>query len=435
MRNDNAPVFGPADELRAIFLAELGRGHAVALAAHERLRSAIDDAEALKALRGFFHRLSGDAGSVGYPLLGSLGAACERLTEAAPEALPKSLRTLGDALENLRTFLASELPRKPDGAAAQRPVDLLWNRTGASKGRILMVEDDPFAARMMEGILSLAGYETIWRQDGAAAFAFFDTDIPDLVLIDVQLPGMDGFELCRRLRARSVLEIVPILFVSARSDVEQRIAGLSAGGNDYLVKPFDPRELVARVSTHLQRLESLRELAVRDGLTHCYNHKFFKARLGEELARAHRHKNPLSVALLDIDFFKQVNDTHGHLVGDRVLAQLASLVSTSVRSIDLVARYGGEEFALLLPETEAAEAAVLAARIRERVERHPFGGGAPEPAAAPAPLKVTVSIGVAQTVAPDAPDQFLARVDGALYSAKEHGRNRVVVASPVDGVP
>ncbi len=140
------------------------------------------------------------------------------------------------------------------------------------------------------------------------------------------MPGIDGFELCRRLRAQAALSLTPILFLTRKDDVEERVRGLEAGGDDYLAKPFAPAELVARVRSHLQRLSVLREMPTRDSLTRCFNQRYFKLRLEQEIARARRYRTELALGLFDIDHFKQVNDTHGYPVGDWVLAHLADLV-------------------------------------------------------------------------------------------------------------
>ncbi len=217
---------------------------------------------------------------------------------------------------------------------------------------------------------------------------------------------------------------MPIIFVTRRGDVEERVRGLQVGGNDYLAKPFDPPELVARVRSHLSRLSALREMAIRDGLTRCYNHKYFKMRLEQELVRARRYGSALSLGLLDVDHFKQVNDTHGHPGGDAVLAHLASLLIASVRSSDIVARYGGDEFAFVLVEAGAQEAAVVAERMRARVEAHEFEvpGGAR--------LRATASIGLAAAQGKEPAAGLIQRADAALYEAKAQGRNRVRTSTP-----
>jgi diguanylate cyclase (GGDEF)-like protein len=225
------------------------------------------------------------------------------------------------------------------------------------------------------------------------------------------------------VRQSPALQLTPIIFVTRRGDVEQRVHGLSVGGNDYVSKPFAPQELVARVRSHLQRLAELREMAIRDGLTRCYNNKYFKQRLEQEMSRAKRYQTPLTIGMLDIDHFKRVNDTFGHPAGDAVLAHLASLLTASVRATDVVARYGGEEFSFLLIEAAVPEALVITNRMRERIAKHRFVlqalvGGEVEVAA-------TASIGLSQMQADDTLEGLVSRADAALYKAKQGGRNRV----------
>ena len=219
-----------------------------------------------------------------------------------------------------------------------------------------------------------------------------------------------------------------MIFVTRKGDVEQRVRGLEVGGNDYIAKPFEPQELVARVRSHLQRLAALRDMAIRDGLTRCYNHKYFKMRLEQEIARARRYKMELALGILDIDHFKQVNDAHGHAAGDAALVHLANLIGLSVRSTDVVARYGGEEFGILLVQAGVAEASIITGRIRERIAQHGFSVPSISTGGEMAKVPVTVSIGVTQFNAADNLQGFLERADRALYEAKNGGRNQVRVA-------
>ena len=266
--------------------------------------------------------------------------------------------------------------------------------------------------------------------DPERALEVVNNELPDLIILDVLMPNLDGFELCRRIRAHPALQFTPVIFVTRRGDLEERVRGLEVGGNDYIQKPFEPQELIARVRSHLLRLAALREIAIRDGLTRCYNHKYFKTRLVQEISRSKRYKAPLTVGMLDIDHFKEVNDRYGHIAGDSVLAHLSGVVVASVRSTDVVARYGGEEFGLLLVQSALEEAAIVTNRLRERVanQRFPFPegtSGAPD-----IEIPVTVSIGVAALLPDDDAETLLNRADAALYEAKAAGRNQVCVMFP-----
>ncbi len=323
---------------------------------------------------------------------------------------------------------------------------------------ILVVDDSRIVRAMVSDVLRAEGYRVREASDGRQALARIQESRPDLVLLDVMMPEMDGYEVCRALRrSEREEEYIPILMLTAKGEVEDLARGLAAGADDYIAKPFDNLELLARVKSLLriralqkrlyqqnleleaknQQLEALtrqldaanqelRLLSVTDGLTRAYNHRHFQERLRTEYARASRHGEPLACVMIDLDHFKRINDTYGHPIGDRVLVWLVGILKDGVRSEDLVARYGGEEFVLLLPNTDAERARSLAERLRKRIASEPVplapGDGR---------LRVTVSMGVAdyQPGKVDrSPDDLLRAADEALYRAKAHGRNRVEVA-------
>jgi diguanylate cyclase (GGDEF)-like protein len=270
------------------------------------------------------------------------------------------------------------------------------------------------------------------------------------------MPELDGHKVCEILRREA--EYIPILMITSKAEAEDLVRGLGAGADDYIVKPFQPVELVARVKNllrirtlqkrlYFQNLEleaknqqlvalagqldeankELMLLSVTDGLTRAYNHRHFQERLNGEFSRARRYGEPLSCIMIDIDHFKRVNDRYGHPAGDRVLVRLVDLLKEEIRSGDLVARYGGEEFVLLLPNTDAGSARHMAERVRERVEQEGLSLQGADP------LPVTVSLGVADYrpggEGPiDTSEKLLRAADAALYRAKADGRNRVMVA-------
>ncbi|MBS2021428.1 MAG: diguanylate cyclase [Deltaproteobacteria bacterium] len=420
-------------QLRSLFLRELLEGLRRARAAHAQLTHAGGDDKALQELRGFFHRVAGTAASVQLTMLGRLCAACEGAADLVVEsAVPVSrtaLNVFNDGLKGVEAVLESEgavesepglppMPQHPEPS----PVLTLDGRAW----RVLVIDDDPFSARLLDNVLRSAGLASTTCSDPSRAFDVVQEEMPDLILLDVVMPEQDGFELCRRIRTHPALQLTPIIFVTRKGDVEQRVRGLQMGGNDYVAKPFEPQELVARVRSHLQRLAELREMAIRDGLTRCFNSKYFKSRLETEIIRARRYGSELTLGILDVDHFKRINDTFGHPAGDAVLAHLASLLTASVRSTDVVARYGGEEFGIMLIEAAVPEAAIIINRLRERIARHQFV----VPALAGGDLNVscTVSIGLASLRPGEEMGPILARSDAALLEAKHNGRNQVRVA-------
>ena len=416
-------------ELKLIFLRELGTGHVAAREACQQLLKDPADAAALEVVRGFFHRIAGTAEIVGLGLLGRLAAACETAGDAMVNREMtinrRTLRLFEDGLGGVASVLEG-MPEAPEPrpALALAPV-----AADGTPSRILVIDDDAFSARMVDSLLRSAGFLTSFCCEPERALAVIEAERPDLIILDVVMPGLDGFEICRRVRASPGLSLTPIIFVTLRGDVEQRVRGLEAGGNDYVAKPFEPSELVARVRSHLQRLAVLRELAIRDGLTRCYNNKYFKERLEQEVKRAQRYQTDLTVGMLDLDHFKRVNDSYGHPAGDAVLVQVASIVLASVRSTDVVARYGGEEFGFLLVEAAVAESTVITNRMRERIARHRFELPAVHGEALS--VNATVSIGIASSRGDDTLATLLGRADEALYEAKASGRNRVCVARSV----
>jgi diguanylate cyclase (GGDEF)-like protein len=417
-------------ELQVVFLREMHEGRTRARDALARAGRDAGDPAAVRELRGFFHRLAGSAGTVGYGMLARLAAACELaadqelerkapLSKIAARIFAEGLAGVDDVLETRTPTLGVLLlptAHRENGARGVSLEDV--------PSRVLVIDDDLVSARSTEAVLRAAGFLTASCSEPADAYEAILRESPDLIILDVLLGDIDGFDVCRRVRANPALQLVPIIFVTRRGDLEERVRGLQVGGNDYVAKPFDPPELVARVRSHLSRLSVLREMAIRDGLTRCYNHKYFKMRLDQELVRARRYNSPLSLGLLDIDHFKHINDTHGHPGGDSVLAHLASLLIASVRSSDIVARYGGEEFAFVLVEAGAQEAAVVAERMRARVESHEFDvpGGSR--------LRATASIGIAEARPQELAAALVQRADAALYQAKADGRNRVRNSTP-----
>jgi diguanylate cyclase (GGDEF)-like protein len=246
---------------------------------------------------------------------------------------------------------------------------------------------------------------------------------PDLILLDVDMPAPDGFEVCRRLKADARTQSIPVVFLSGATSTEEKIKGLELGAVDYITKPFDPAELRARVRASLRTkylMDLLAHKAMIDGLTGLWNRAYFATRLNTELSLARRTGQPLACLMIDLDHFKQLNDHFGHPTGDEVLRAVGQILSDTCRTEDVVCRYGGEEFVVLTPNTLATAATGLAERLREALEKHDWsrlGRG----------VKVTASIGVADLPAASPPD-ILELADAALYQAKHAGRNRVVLA-------
>jgi diguanylate cyclase (GGDEF)-like protein len=433
-----------AFELKVIFLKELDAGYRQAREAQDRLLKNPKDPRALEVLRNFFHRIAGTAHAVDMSALGYLSAVCETASQMVIDghisSPSKAIQLFSDGLAGVASQLEQGAPApKVDKAQASAPLVAAGGMAHGESGiddrtasaKILIIDDDPFSARLIDTCLRGAGFTASTCIDPENALTTIQTEAPDLIILDVVMPTVDGFDLCRRVRSDPALQLIPIIFVTRRGDLEQRIRGLEVGGNDYVCKPFEPQELVARVRSHLQRLSALRDMAIRDGLTRCYNHKYFKSRLEQEVQRAHRYSVELALGMIDIDHFKRLNDQHGHPAGDAVLAHLSNLLAASTRTTDVLARYGGEEFSILMIQAANAEAHIISNRVRERVAAHAFPVPPKSGSIELVKVPITVSVGVAQLEPNESAQSFLARADAALYEAKKNGRNQVRLAAPM----
>ena len=299
-----------------------------------------------------------------------------------------------------------------------------------AQANILVVDDSPENLQVISAVLK-QDYRVKVAINGERALALATAaEPPDLILLDVMMPGMDGYEVCARLKQNPVTARIPVLFVSSRDDEEDEARGLSLGAIDYIVKPIRPSIVQARVRNHIELKRSrdlLEQLTTQDHLTGISNRRRFDDSLAQEWQRAAREQTPLSLVAIDIDHFKAYNDHYGHPQGDQCLIRVARALATCVtRPTDLVARCGGEEFAGLLPSTDSTGAARLAGQMRAAIEAEGL-----EHARSPTHPHVTISLGVA-TVVPQAEESAQLLVDladAALYEAKGAGRNAFVARS------
>jgi diguanylate cyclase (GGDEF)-like protein len=290
--------------------------------------------------------------------------------------------------------------------------------------KVLVADDDAINREVLAELLK-PEYTVLLAKDGAQALDRAARHVPDLVLLDVLMPDMDGFEVLRRLRGDPRTADIAVIFVSGMGRPEDEAQGLKLGASDYIAKPFNATVVMARVALHLQMVRQrrmLEHLAHVDGLTELANRRRFDEMFEVELQRARRHGTPLSLALLDIDAFKQYNDHYGHPAGDRALRAVARTAAASVRRPgDLAARYGGEEIVLLMPETDASQARGVADGLRDALGRLAI----PHVASPVAPM-LTVSIGGATLLPGEDTTALFAAADAHLYRAKQAGRNHVV---------
>jgi diguanylate cyclase (GGDEF)-like protein len=315
---------------------------------------------------------------------------------------------------------------------------------------ILVIDDQPGNLALLQRILTSRGYKVNLETSGITAIAVARKNPPDLILLDIYLPGMDGYDVCLKLKEIDDLKDVPVIFISTLSDVLDKVKAFSVGGIDYITKPFDFEEVLARVHTHLKirRLQTqleektanleaeiarrikaekeLKRLASLDPLTGINNRRTFFELAEIELERALRYSNSTTLLLMDIDHFKKVNDCFGHLAGDQILINFAHLCKSNLRPFDLVARYGGEEFITLLPRTDLETGISIAERIRLLLKGKKFKCKKDE-------ISVTISTGITELEhsKPTNLAGMIEQADQALYQAKRLGRNRIEYWQPV----
>lgn len=292
------------------------------------------------------------------------------------------------------------------------------------KSQILIIEDDPTTARMMTYRLESADYSVSVIDNGEECMAWLKQNQPDLILLDVELPGLNGFEVCRLVRDSYPSPYIPIIMVTSHDDMESRISALDIGADDFLSKPFNPKELLARirVSLRIKKMQDeLRELSLRDELTGLYNRRFLNEIIDQLVFATMRYKTPLTITMIDIDNFKTINDTYGHSFGDFAIQSVSSIIVESCRKADVICRYGGDEF-LLVTHNDIPGAYQLGDRISSNVQNHSFSRDG-------ITMDITVSIGIS-TFSGEfqaTTDELIKYADTALHESKRRGKNCVTM--------
>jgi two-component system, cell cycle response regulator len=296
---------------------------------------------------------------------------------------------------------------------------------------ILIADDSLVIRAIVRSGLEEEGYLVIEADDGLTAVEQCRQQRPDVVLLDIEMPGLDGHQVLNQLKADAELKNIPVVFLTSRTGMDDIVAGLRGGAHDYLKKPFEPAELLARVGSaaHVKQLQDqlwernteLDRISRTDSLTGLHNRRHLEDELQRQRNTARRHHDQLAVVLFDIDHFKHVNDTYGHPTGDLVLCEFARRLGQELRAGDIAGRWGGEEFLIILPRTDLAGAVHIAERIRIVTAATPITTAGQE-------ITITVSGGCALGPAQD-PDELIQIVDTRLYQAKAAGRNQVVAAS------
>lgn len=288
---------------------------------------------------------------------------------------------------------------------------------------ILVVDDNYNNVRLLTDILEDENFTVFSTDNGGSVVEMVHKLKPEVILLDIMMPGLDGFEVCRLLKSDFDIKDIPVIMVTAKTDGNDLKKALEIGAFDYIKKPIDEVEVIARVQSAIrfkQNQDKLVEMAMKDGLTGLYNHALLIDLFEKELAKARRNGGNISFAMADIDYFKIVNDTYGHMSGDIVLKEVSNIITSSVRSSDIVGRYGGEEFSIVIPEATEEDALQLCDKIRKRIADYNFNIGAES-------IKITASFGVffKESTAFIMASEIIQKADEALYRAKRNGRNRV----------
>lgn len=293
--------------------------------------------------------------------------------------------------------------------------------------RILVVDDSRLNIMLLTEILESEGYEVYSTDNGLSVLEMSHSVKPDIILLDIVMPGMDGFEVCHDLKNDFELKDIPIIMVTARTNGSDVKKALDLGAFDYIKKPVDEWEVIARVQSALRLKEyqdRLKNLAVKDSLTGIFNHGLLIELLEKEISKQERKGYNLCFVMIDIDYFKRVNDTYGHTSGDIVLKELAGILSSSIRKSDTIGRYGGEEFAFILPDISQTDACRLCERLRANIENHCFYVDNKC-------VHITISVGICFKKATDYINHIdmVKAADDALYTSKSKGRNCVEISS------
>ena len=285
---------------------------------------------------------------------------------------------------------------------------------------ILIVDDSVININILESILDK--YDVIVATDGETALSILEDEEVNLILLDIVMPDMDGYEVCKRVKNSEHTKNIPIIFTTSKTDEDSIEVAYDCGASDYVVKPFKPKELLARVRTQLkiQKMEKeLRLLALIDSMTKLYNRRYLSRISEHMISLALRHKQDLSIIMIDIDNFKEINDNNGHQIGDDVIIELSNMLMIKQRKSDVICRYGGEEFLILLPNTSLNNAEKIAENIRKNVENISIKLTSDKA------LKFTVSLGVSTVCIHNDKniESSIKRADDALYYAKKNGKN------------
>ncbi|HZK57249.1 MAG TPA: response regulator [Clostridia bacterium] len=375
-----------------------------------------------KEILNFFHIMNGTAATLGLNYLADIGLRWEtklrEITEQETELDTVTLKDICAEIINIKHRL--DCLREDKKTHIHNDLERDYTNM-PGRGRVLLVDDDITILKLLENALTTEGYTVYICDDSLSAFDLIAVARPDVIMLDIMMPGINGYELLEKIKAASEYSCMHVIFLSAIDNVDDRIKGLKLGADDYITKPFVIDEVMARIETVLRRTDKYKKKLLNDDLTDAYSRYYFSQRIIEEIERYKRNETIFSIAFIDIDHYKVINDRHGHQAGDFVLQEIAVYLDKNIRKCDSLYRYGGEEFIILLPGTSKLQTYTVINRLREGLARKPISVGGTT-------IKVTFSAGIAQVESKDITgEQLVDNADRAMYRAKKIGRNRVIV--------
>lgn len=379
------------------------------------------ESDANKLLR-FFHSINGTASTLGLDYISSIGKEWERKIKA----LIEQGNGLNKEILQEITKVVNTIKKKSDSLSEKdNTKKIVINGNDyvniPDRGKILLVDDDITILKLLENAFTLEGYKVYICDDSTSAMDTIAVTRPDIVILDIMMPRLNGYEILEKIKSKPEYSDIYVIFLSAKADVDDRIRGLKSGADDYITKPFVIGEITTRVEMIMRRSGNYKEKLLKDVLTDAYSRYYLNLRIAEELERYRRNGISFSIAFIDMDQYKSINDQYGHQTGDHILRELVSHLSSNIRKCDSIYRYGGEEFVILLPDTTEENAYMVIDRLRCEFSNEPiFVGGKA--------INVTFSAGIKQVGdVSDSADELINDADHAMYYAKKSGRNKVVI--------
>ena len=372
----------------------------------------------------FFHSINGTAHTLGLSQLASIGNEWEKkiqnLIKQGSGLDVDILKDIHSQIDEIKRITGCLIENETESSYTLAENDYINMQ---DRGKILLVDDDVSILQLLENALTMEGYTVYICDDSASALDIIAFARPDVTILDIKMPGINGYELLKEIKSKSEYCDMYVIFLSAINNIDDKIKGMKSGADDYITKPFIIDEVIARVETVLRRSNNYRDKIFKDDLTDAYSRYYFSQRIQEEIERYKRNQTVFSIAFIDLDHFKLINDKYGHQTGDVVLKELVTYLSGHIRKCDSLYRYGGEEFIVLLPDTPKSKAYSVIDRLRKEFAQKLIcvGGTA---------IYTTFSAGIMQVNDKEVTgEQIISYADKAMYRAKNLGRNCVVVYS------